>query len=179
MQSLYFTRHGETVWNVENKICGVTDIPLTDKGRAQARALGRRLAAEPTGITRILCSPLVRASETARLIAAETGLPLTVEPRLREQAFGRYEGTPRNGAAFALAELHFIDRFDGGESMLQLAARIYALLDELRGQDGPVLLVAHNGIARVVQSYFHDMTNEQFALFGIANCELRRYDFST
>ena len=179
MQSLYFTRHGETVWNVENKICGVTDIPLTDKGRAQARALGRSLAAEPTGITRILCSPLVRASETARLIAAETGLPLTVEPRLREQAFGRYEGTPRNGAAFALAKLHFIDRFDGGESMLQLAARIYALLDELRGQDGPVLLVAHNGIARVVQSYFHDMTNEQFALFGIANCELRRYDFST
>ena len=179
MQSLYFTRHGETVWNVENKICGVTDIPLTDKGRAQARALGRRLAAEPTGITRILCSPLVRASETARLIAAETDLPLTVEPRLREQAFGRYEGTPRNGAAFALAKLHFIDRFDGGESMLQLAARIYALLDELRGQDGPVLLVAHNGIARVVQSYFHDMTNEQFALFGIANCELRRYDFST
>ena len=179
MQSLYFTRHGETVWNVENKICGVTDIPLTDNGRAQARALGRRLAAEPTGITRILCSPLVRASETARLIAAETGLPLTVEPRLREQAFGRYEGTPRNGAAFALAKLHFIDRFDGGESMLQLAARIYALLDELRGQDGPVLLVAHNGIARVVQSYFHDMTNEQFALFGIANCELRRYDFST
>ena len=179
MQSLYFTRHGETVWNVENKICGITDIPLTDRGRAQARALGRRLAAEPTGITRILCSPLVRASETARLIAAETGLPLTVEPRLREQAFGRYEGTPRNGAAFALAKLHFIDRFDGGESMLQLAARIYALLDELRGQDGPVLLVAHNGIARVVQSYFHDMTNEQFALFGIANCELRRYDFST
>ena len=179
MQSLYFPRHGETVWNVENKICGVTDIPLTDRGRAQARALGRRLAAEPTGITRILCSPLVRASETARLIAAETGLPLTVEPRLREQAFGRYEGTPRNGAAFALAKLHFIDRFDGGESMLQLAARIYALLDELRGQDGPVLLVAHNGIARVVQSYFHDMTNEQFALFGIANCELRRYDFST
>ena len=179
MQSLYFTRHGETVWNVENKICGVTDIPLTDRGRAQARALGRRLAAEPTGITRILCSPLVRASETARLIAAETGLPLTIEPRLREQAFGRYEGTPRNGAAFALAKLHFIDRFDGGESMLQLAARIYALLDELRGQDGPVLLVAHNGIARVVQSYFHDMTNEQFALFGIANCELRRYDFST
>ena len=179
MQSLYFTRHGETVWNVENKICGVTDIPLTDNGRAQARALGRRLAVEPTGITRILCSPLVRASETARLIAAETDLPLTVEPRLREQAFGRYEGTPRNGAAFALAKLHFIDRFDGGESMLQLAARIYALLDELRGQDGPVLLVAHNGIARVVQSYFHDMTNEQFALFGIANCELRRYDFST
>ena len=177
MRAVYFTRHGETVWNVENKICGVTDIPLTDRGREQARALGRQLAAGEAGITRILCSPLVRARETAELIAAETGLPLAVEPRLREQAFGRYEGTPRNGAAFALAKLHFADRFGGGESMLQLAGRIYPLLDELRGQDGPALLVAHNGIARVVQSYFTEMTNEEYALFGIPNCALVRYDY--
>ena len=40
MHTLYFTRHGETVWNVENKICGMTDSPLTEKGRAQARELG-------------------------------------------------------------------------------------------------------------------------------------------
>ena len=40
MHSLYFTRHGETVWNVENKICGMTDSPLTARGRAQAAALG-------------------------------------------------------------------------------------------------------------------------------------------
>ena len=177
MRAVYFTRHGETVWNVENKICGVTDIPLTDRGREQARALGRQLAAGEADITRILCSPLVRARETAELIAAETGLPLAVEPRLREQAFGRYEGTPRNGAAFALAKLHFADRFGGGESMLQLAGRIYPLLDELRGQDGPALLVAHNGIARVVQSYFTEMTNEEYALFGIPNCALVRYDY--
>ena len=125
MQTVYFTRHGETVWNVENKICGVTDIALTDRGREQARALGRRLAAGEEGITRILCSPLVRARETAELIAAETGWPLAADERLREQAFGRYEGTPRNGPAFALAKLHFADRFGGGESMLQLAARVY------------------------------------------------------
>ncbi len=139
MQNVYFTRHGETVWNVENKICGVTDIALTDRGREQARALGRQLAAGEQGITRILCSPLVRARETAQLIAAETGLPLAVDVRLREQAFGRYEGTPRNGPAFALAKLHFADRFGGGESMMQLAARVYSLLDELAArQDGPV-----------------------------------------
>lgn len=167
MQNVYFTRHGETVWNVENKICGVTDIALTDRGREQARALGRQLAAGEQGITRILCSPLVRARETAQLIAAETGLPLAVDVRLREQAFGRYEGTPRNGPAFALAKLHFADRFGGGESMMQLAAR----------QDGPVLLVAHNGIARAVQSYFYEMTNEEFALFGIGNCQLVKYTY--
>ena len=169
MQDIYFTRHGETVWNVENKICGVTDIALTDRGREQARALGRQLAAGEQGITRILCSPLVRAKETAELIAAETGLPLAVDERLREQAFGRYEGTARNGPAFALAKLHFADR---------LAARVYNLLDELAAQeDGPVLLVAHNGISRVVQSYFYEMTNEEFALFGIKNCELVKYTY--
>lgn len=178
MQDIYFTRHGETVWNVENKICGVTDIALTNRGREQARALGRQLAAGEQGITRILCSPLVRAKETAEIIAAETGLPLTVDERLREQAFGRYEGTARNGPAFALAKLHFADRFGGGESMLQLAARVYNLLDELATQeDGPVLLVAHNGISRVVQSYFYEMTNEEFALFGIKNCELVKYTY--
>ena len=120
----------------------------------------------------------MRAKETAELIAAETGLPLAVDERLREQAFGRYEGTARNGPAFALAKLHFADRFGGGESMLQLAARVYNLLDELAAQeDGPALLVAHNGISRVVQSYFYEMTNEEFALFGIKNCELVKYTY--
>ena len=75
MHTVYFTRHGQTVWNVENKICGVTDSPLTDLGRSQARALGRQLADDGHGITHILCSPLSRAHETAQIIAAETGLP--------------------------------------------------------------------------------------------------------
>ena len=61
---------------------------------------------------------------------------------------------------------------EGGESTLRLAQRIYNLLDEIRD-----ILVAHNGIARVVQSYFHDMTNEEYAAFGVKNCEIVRYDF--
>ena len=67
--------------------------------------------------------------------------------------------------------------FGGGESMLRVAARIYSLLDELRRGDETCLLVAHNGIARVVNSYFHDMTNAEYAAFGIQNCEIRQYDF--
>ena len=66
---------------------------------------------------------------------------------------------------------------DGGESMLQLAQRIYNLLDELKQDDKTYLLVAHNGIARVVESYFHNMTNAEYAAFGIKNCELRKFDF--
>ena len=70
------------------------------------------------------------------------------------------------------------DRYDGGESMMQLAQRIYNLLDELKADTGKTyLLVAHNGIARVVHSYFYDMTNEEYAAAGIKNCQLVEYSF--
>ena len=178
MHNIYFTRHGETVWNVENKICGMTDSPLTARGQQQARQLGALVRDSGLRIDEILYSPLSRAADTAKAIAAATGLPARCEPRLREQCFGKYEGTPRDGAEFRISKTHFADRYDGGESMMQLAQRIYNLLDELRDQpDKTYLLVAHNGIARVVESYFHDMTNEEYALAGIRNCELVEYHF--
>ena len=61
--------------------------------------------------------------------------------------------------------------------MLHLAQRIYNLLDDLKQEDKTYLLVAHNGISRVVNSYFHNMSNEEYAAFGIKNCEIVRYDF--
>ena len=177
MHSIYFARHGETVWNVENKICGMTDSPLTARGRAQAAALGAHVRDSGVHIDEILYSPLSRAADTAMAIAEATGLPARCEPRLREQCFGKYEGTPRDGAEFRISKTHFADRYDGGESMMQLAQRIYNLLDELKQDDKTYLLVAHNGIARVVESYFHDMTNEEYAAAGIRNCELVEYHF--
>ena len=178
MHCIYFVRHGETVWNVENKICGMTDSPLTENGRAQARQTGALVHASGLHIDEILYSPLSRAADTAKAIAAATGIPAREEPRLREQCFGKYEGTPRDGAEFKVSKTHFADRYDGGESMLQLAQRLYNLLDELKADENKTyLLVAHNGIARVVQSYFYDMTNEDYAAFGIQNCELREFTF--
>lgn len=176
-KTLYFTRHGETFWNVENKICGATDIALTPRGEAQAAALGQQLKEMALPIDLVLASPLCRAAETARILARAAGLPMQLEPRLTEQNFGIYEGTPRDGAEFRAAKARFVNRFGTGESMLQMAARIYPLLDELCRDDRTFLLVAHNGIARVVHSYFHDMTNEEYAAFGIGNCELRQYTF--
>ena len=179
MHKLYFTRHGETVWNVENKICGMTDSPLTEKGRAQAAQLGETVKNSGIVLDEILYSPLSRAADTALAVAAATGLPARVEPRLREQCFGRFEGTsPRNSPEFTAAKMQFADRYTDGESMLQLAQRIYNLLDELRANtDKTFLLVAHNGIARVVQSYFYDMTNEEYAAAGIKNCEFVEFTF--
>ena len=64
MHNIYFTRHGETVWNVENKICGMTDSPLTARGQQQARQLGERLAREAS-IQRVYSSGMRRARATS------------------------------------------------------------------------------------------------------------------
>ena len=61
--------------------------------------------------------------------------------------------------------------------MFSMAQRIYNLLDDLKQQEETFLLVAHNGIARFMESYFHDMNNEAFAAFGIKNCEIKTYYF--
>lgn len=179
MGCLYFARHGQTVWNVENKICGATDIELTDLGHRQAEELAARILEEEIHIDEIICSPLMRAADTARHISEATGVSMRVEQRLKEQNFGKYESTPRDGADFQRAKTHFADSYEGGESMIRFCQRIYNLLDDIKKEadEKVCLLVAHNGVARAVQSYFTDMTNEEFARFGIKNCELKKYEF--
>lgn len=179
MAHIYFTRHGQTIWNVENKICGATDIALTELGHEQAKALGTKILEEKLKIDEILYSPLMRARDTALEVSQITGIPAREEVRLTEQNFGKYESTARNGAEFQEMKKSFVNHFEGGETMLHLAQRIYNLLDEIKicSQNRTYLLVAHNGIARVVHSYFNDMTNEEYAAFGIKNCEIREYFF--
>lgn len=174
---LYFVRHGQTIWNVENKICGATDIALTPLGHEQAIETGKRILEQGIRADEILYSPLVRARDTALHISEMTGIPAREEWRLREQNFGKYESTPRDGAMFALAKREFVCRYEGGESMLHLAQRIYNLLDEVVASDKTYMLVAHNGIARVVHSYFYEMTNEEYAGFGVENCAVKEYQW--
>ena len=181
MGCVYFVRHGQTVWNVENKICGATDIELTEYGHQQAVETGKKILEAGIQADEILYSPLVRAAETARHISEITGIPARVEPRLKEQNFGKWESTARDGEEFKKAKEDFCSRYEGGESMLNLAQRIYNLLDEIKEESGEktYILVAHNGIARVVQSYFYEMTNAEFAAFGVKNCEVLKYEFES
>lgn len=178
MHAVYFIRHGESEWNVEDKICGATDIALTRKGHDQAVLTGRRFVEAGYRADEILYSPLQRAADTARHISEITGIPCRPEPRLTEQNFGIWEGTsPRNSQAFMEAKQCFINSFETGESMFRLAQRIYNLLDELREDPKTYILVAHNGIVRMVKSYFQDMTNEEFASYKVGNCEICRFEF--
>ena len=88
MGHFYFVRHGQTVWNVENKICGATDSPLTEHGRQQAAETGKNIVESGIKADEILYSPLSRAADTAKIISEMSGIPCREEPRLIEQNFG-------------------------------------------------------------------------------------------
>lgn len=179
MSCVYFIRHGQSEWNVLDKICGSTDVPLTDEGRKQAAETGRKFVELGYSADEIIYSPLMRAAETAKIISEITGIPARPEPRITEQNFGKWEGTsPRNAVEFSKAKQNFVDDFEGGESMMKLAQRIYNVLDELKAQapEKTYVIVAHNGIARVVKSYFESMSNEEYAKFAVKNCEILRFD---
>ncbi|MBQ9375281.1 MAG: histidine phosphatase family protein [Ruminococcus sp.] len=174
---IYSTRHGETVWNKDDLICGVTDVELTDKGIEQAKALAEKVA-KLGDVDVIISSPLSRAVKTAGFTAEKLGLEITIDERLTEWDYGSYEGKHRSAEGFPQSKIEFgCNMPDGGESLLQLAHRVYSLLDEARVKykDKNVLLVCHGGVCRVIETYFRDMTTNEFLHFFMGNCELREY----
>ena len=178
MGHVFFIRHGQTEWNVEHRIAGITDVALTETGRRQAEETGKAILAQGIEADAILHSPLQRAADTAAILSSVTGIPCRPEPRMREQDFGRWEGRRTDSEDFLADKQRFACRCGGGESMLQVAQRIYNLMDELKKQPEKVfILVAHNGVARIVKTYFQDMSNEEFATFTVKNGEILRFDF--
>ena len=173
---LYVTRHGETTWNVEWRVSGVTDVELTDRGREQANGLARVLKNEKIDL--IIVSPLKRARHTAEIINRECNAPVIIDDRLTEQNYGIYEGAHRKSEGFLENKRRFAFKYPGGESMMQVGYRVYSLLNEIKEKygDRKVLLVTHGGVCRIIKTYFEDMTNEEFFEYSQDNCGLAIYD---
>ncbi len=173
---VYAARHGQTQWNAEDKICGSTDLPLNEKGFAQAKKLAEIAAGY--GIDLIVSSPLLRARQTAAAIAEACGALVVIEERLREQDFGSFEGKSRKDPQYQFNRLQFAGKYPGGESTMQVAARVYGVLDELKEKYGnrTVLLVCHGCVCRVIRSYFVSTTNEEYFQFTESNTGIRGYD---
>lgn len=173
---LYVARHGETQWNAENKICGRTDLPLTEKGHQQAQQLAEKTS--QLELDMIVSSPMLRARQTAEPTAKALGLPILTDERLIEQDYGIYEGMDRQTPGFLANKRQFACKYPGGESMMQLAYRVYGLLEELKEQhpEKRILLVCHGGICRVIRTYFEDMTNEDYFRYSEENAAIREYE---
>ena len=173
---LYIARHGETPWNVENRVSGRTDVPLTEKGMEQARLLAQNAMGK--GIQVIIASPLLRARQTAQAVSEAIGVPIELDERLIELDFGSFEGGPRSAPEFQYTRAQFPTRYPGGESAFQLAHRVYSCLEDVKRKYAgkTVLLVCHGGVCRMVRSYFMDLTNDEYSYYFAPNAELVEYE---
>lgn len=155
MTLLTLVRHGQTDWNLDRRIQGSTDIPLNDTGRADARAAAAVLAGAEYDA--IYASPLVRAQETARIIADELGLTAPVLTRgLREREFGDGEGMLVEEYLQQWTDWHSVP--PGGETLEQVGERALDSLERIarasRRRSAPraesIVVVSHGGVIRAL-----------------------------
>jgi broad specificity phosphatase PhoE len=145
-----FVRHGESVGNVESRWQGQSDYVLTERGRAQARALAQRWKSEGVQFNLIISSPLVRAKETAEILGSTLGAPVELDPILMERHIGEMEGLT---AEEVRKKPHppYVTPYDpiGGEGegdwalFLRAGQALHALV---RRPPGSYLIVSHGGL---------------------------------
>jgi broad specificity phosphatase PhoE len=157
MTTVYLARHGSTAWNESPRFRGLADVPLSEKGFAQARALAAMLASTP--LVAVYSSPLRRAMQTAEEIAKVCGLDVQIRAGLRSVDYGAWEGKTEKEAAESDPSLfdrflHSIETvtFPGGESMEALRSRAVDALAKIAAAhpDGHVMVVTHQVVTRVL-----------------------------
>jgi len=157
MLNVYFLRHGETSWNAAgNRYCGRTDVPLTEKGIAQASLVGEQL--KGVALAAVYSSPLQRAFRTAQIAAGDR--PIISDSRLIEADFGQWEGKTRE--EFVIEDPGSWARWDQdpgdvkagvtGETAMEIIHRVDGFFTEVvhrHAAGSNILAVAHNGVNRL------------------------------
>ena len=166
-QQTVLVRHGETEWSRDLKHTGRTDVPLTEVGEAQARAVGEALQGRQFAL--VLSSPLRRALDTARLAG--------FEPELREELaewdYGDFEGITTVEIRQEIPDWT-IWRYGarGGESVAEVQARVDRVVDELRRSDGDVLVFGHGHVLRVLAARWVGLAVADGRLFALDSATL-------
>jgi len=178
---LYLVRHGETVWNFENRIQGASDVPLNDRGREQAESLAIKL--QKIQFFKILSSPLERAFETAKIIS------LTQESAISKvDCFAELDQGKLEGLKFKEIQEKFPDfsskwrivpgevRMPGGETLNELQERawqgIQNIYDEFYNEEEPILIVSHNLAIICILSKILDVSLNEFRKFRQHNASV-------
>lgn len=175
-------RHGQTEWNVRGLLQGSSDSPLTTQGIDGAVAVGQRLWRQK--IAAIYSSPLPRARRTAELILSQLSEPplLLEDSRLRERAFGNWEGKTWSAVTSTYgAELERSNRdpdyaiSGGGESRKETLERALQFLEHLvstHRADDCVLVVTHSATAACLIKEVLGLRQDQRRSFEVRNCAL-------
>ncbi len=158
---LYLVRHGQTPYNAERRLQGQTDIPLSETGRGQARALGERLKNEGARFDALYCSRLKRARETASIVGEYLGLEPKVIDGVEEIGFGLFENHTFEECAALYPEAYadFLEKGSGsnahggetGSMVFERARR--ALLSLPEAEKGSALVVAHGAVIGFIRAY--------------------------
>lgn len=181
----YIVRHGETDWNLENKIQGQTDTDLNDNGRKQAEELADRVARELSGIKKIYSSRQKRALETAQIIGRRLSVSPIVYQGLEEINLGKWEGYTWRQVREEFKEeyqvWHQNRRYQvhqDGESYQQLLDRLLPALDDIVRKEGQdVLIVTHSAVIMTLMSYVYDTPFEDMArLYKTGNASIVELD---
>ena len=166
---LWLIRHGETEWARLGRHTGRTDVALTETGRDQARALGRRLGGHRFPL--VLTSPLSRASETAAL--AGFGSVAIVDPDLQEWDYGKLEGrlTAEIRADYAGWSI-WTGPWPDGETVEQVGVRADRVVARVRDAGGDTLVFAHGHLLRVLAARWLDLPPTSGAQFALSTATL-------
>jgi probable phosphoglycerate mutase len=174
---LLLWRHGLTTWNAEGRIQGQLDSPLAEEGVVQAEKAAALLAS--TRPVSIVSSDLSRARCTADALAARTGLPVALDPRLRERHWGQWQGRTHDQLAVEDPERYvawnggaLVD-VPGAEDYEAVGARVAATLRELvsTSDGGPVVVVSHGGALKHGLIAFLGLPGEAAQVVrGLGNC---------
>jgi probable phosphoglycerate mutase len=190
---IYLVRHGQTEWNVERRMQGRRESPLTPLGERQAGAMAKLLtglvAADSPSSWRLVSSPLGRARQTAAFVAASLGVAVEIDERLAEIAFGEWEGrlreevAPQHPELFATPEWLFSP--PGGETYEDVRARVVGFLEDLPPEPARrVIAVSHGVTGRVLRGVYAGLSRAdtlmqdvpQDAVFRLLGGEIARID---
>jgi broad specificity phosphatase PhoE len=158
MTRLILIRHGQTAWNAEGRWQGQTDVPLNSYGLEQAQRIATELAG--AGIQIIYTSDMQRALQTVEPLVRRSGLPMRIDPRLREIHQGDWQGLLVSDIVARYGELFYRRQADpaavappGGETIEQVRQRAYKVFDEIldRHPDGTVAIVGHGFVIALLR----------------------------
>lgn len=178
--NLLITRHGQTDWNVQKKVMGRYDEPLNKKGLEQAEKTRKVLLDEKIDI--IICSPLKRAKQTAKVINKDRNIPIIYDDRIIERDFGEFEGIETKDFDFHGYWNYYKNiQFKSAENIQDFFKRVYDFLDDItkKYEGKNVLLVVHGGISIPIACYFNKIIPKGSLVEAglvLENCQVVSYN---